>query len=76
MGRMERDRFMGIRGHIIALLVAAALVSTGVVVRVWLAATGGYSEGGLAVPLRAMSAGALFGGLLLAGLIVAWPMRR
>lgn len=57
------------------LLVAAALIAGAVVVRVWLAATGGYREGSVAVPLRVVSAVALFGGFLMAGLAVAWPMR-
>lgn len=66
----------GIKGRIIWLLIAAALVGGAVMVRVWLAATGGYSEGSLSVPLRAASAIALFAGLLLAALAVAWPMRE
>ena len=66
----------GLKGRIVALLAAAALVGGAVVIRVWLAATGGYSEGGLAVFLRAISAVALFAGLLLAAVAVAWPMRR
>lgn len=57
------------------LLVAAALIAGAVVVRVWLAATGGYSGVPLSVPLRVASAVALFTGLLLAALAVAWPMR-
>ncbi|MBI3953961.1 MAG: hypothetical protein HY330_05560, partial [Chloroflexi bacterium] len=47
-----------------------------VVIRVWLAATGGYHAGGLAVALRAASASALFAGLLLAALAVAWPASK
>ncbi len=64
------------RGRVIALLVAAFLVGGAVVVRVWLAATGGYSQAAYAAPLRVASAIALFGGLLLAGLAAAWPVRR
>ncbi len=58
------------------LLVATALVGGAVVVRVWLAATGGYGEAALSVPLRIASAIALFAGLMLAALAVAWPMRK
>lgn len=64
----------GIKERVAGLLVAAALVGGAVVIRVWLAATGGYSGGGFAVPLRLGSAIALFLGLVLAGLVVAWPM--
>ncbi len=66
----------GFRGRATALLVAAALVGGAVLARVWLAATGGYSEGTLSVPLRVASVVSLFAGLLLAALAVAWPMRR
>ncbi|MBI2171182.1 MAG: hypothetical protein HYU30_04065 [Chloroflexi bacterium] len=66
----------GLKGRIVALLAAVALVGGAVVIRVWLAATGGYSAGGLSISLRAMSAVALFAGLLLAALAVAWPMRK
>ncbi|MBI4328802.1 MAG: hypothetical protein HY685_02930 [Chloroflexi bacterium] len=65
----------GVKGRITWLLVAAALVGGAVVVRVWLAATGGYSGSPFAVPLRLGSAVALFLGLALAGLVVAWPMK-
>lgn len=60
----------------ILLLLAALLVAGAVVVRVWLAASGGYSQGGPALPLRVGSAVALVGGLLLVGAMVAWPMQR
>jgi hypothetical protein len=66
----------GFKGRMMALLLAAVLVGSAVLVRVWLAATGGYSEGGLSLPLRAISAVALFAGLALAALAVGWPMRR
>lgn len=66
----------GLKGRAVALLIAAALVGGAVVVRVWLAATGGYSEGAIAMPLRVASAIALFAGLVLGGLTVAWPMRK
>ncbi|MFQ5875085.1 MAG: hypothetical protein ACE5JL_14995 [Dehalococcoidia bacterium] len=65
----------GLKGRMVTLLAAAALVGGAVVVRVWLAATGGYSEAAYAVPLRVASAIALLAGLLLAGVAVAWPMR-
>ena len=66
----------GLKGRIVLLLAAAALVGGAVVVRVWLAATGGYSEEGIAMPLRVVSGVALFLGLVMAGLTVAWPMRQ
>lgn len=66
----------GFKGRIIALLIAAALVGGAVVVRVWLASTGGYSQAAYAAPLRVASAIALFAGLLLGGLTVAWPMGK
>lgn len=59
-----------------ALLAAAALVGFAVVARVWLAATGGYSGGTLSAPLRVTSAVALFVGLALAAVAVAWPVKR
>ncbi len=62
--------------RIALLLIAALLVAGAVVVRVWLAATGGYSEGDLALPLRVVSAVALVSGFLLAGAVVAWPVRK
>jgi hypothetical protein len=65
----------GLKGRITMLLVAAALIAGAVVVRVWLAATGGYRDGTLSMPLRVGSAVALFSGFLLAALAVAWPMR-
>lgn len=65
----------GFRGRITVLLVAAALVGGAVTIRVWLAATGAYGQGS-SIPLRVVSAVALFGGLLLAGLAVAWPMGK
>lgn len=58
------------------LLLGGAFIAVAVVLRVWLAATGGYSEGDLAVPFRIVSAVALVAGFLLAGAVVAWPMRR
>ncbi len=67
--------FQGLKGRITVLLIAAALVGGAVVVRVWLAATGGYSQG-WSIPFRAASGIALFAGLLLAGLTVAWPMGK
>lgn len=73
---MEKEKDAVLRRRVATLLVAAALIAGAVLVRVWLAATGGYSHGFLAVPLRVASAVALFGGFLLAGLVVAWPMRR
>jgi len=66
----------GLKGRIVILLLAATLIAGAVVARVWLAATGGYSEGNLALPLRVGSTVALFGGFLLAALAVAWPMRK
>lgn len=66
----------GLKGRMVTLLAAAALVGGAVVIRVWLAATGGYSEAAYAVPLRVVSAIGLFAGLLLAGVAVAWPMRK
>lgn len=68
--------FADMRRRVILLLIAALLIAGAVVVRVWLAAIGSYSDGSLALPLRVASAAALFGGFLLAGLAVAWPMRR
>lgn len=64
------------RARLVLLLLAALLVAGAVVVRVWLAASGGYSQGGLALPLRVGSGVALVVGLLLAGAVVAWPMRK
>lgn len=64
------------KGGITVLLVAGALIAMAVVVRVWLAATGSYGDAGLPVMLRIGSAAALVVGLLLAGLAVAWPVRR
>lgn len=64
------------RKRVTVLLVGAAFIAAAVVVRVWLAATGGYSESSLAVPLRIGSAVALVVGFLLAGAAVAWPMQR
>ena len=63
------------KGRVTMLLVAAALIAGAVVARVWLAATGGYRESSLSVPLRVGSAVALFSGFLLAALAVAWPIR-
>lgn len=65
----------GLRGRMMALLVAAALVGGAVVVRVWLAATGGYSQES-SIPFRVASGIALFAGLLLGAFTVAWPMRK
>lgn len=64
------------RRRVMVLAVAGLLVAGAVMVRVWLAATGGYSQGGLAVPLRVVSAVALVGGFVLAGAAVAWPVRK
>ncbi len=64
------------RTRVIGLLTGAALIAAAVLVRVWLAATGGYSDGALAMPLRAASAIALIAGMLLAGAAAAWPVRR
>jgi hypothetical protein len=63
-----------IKGRVTLLLVAAALVGGAVAIRVWLAATGGYSQES-SIPFRVASTVALFGGFLLAALAVAWPMR-
>ncbi|MBI3979727.1 MAG: hypothetical protein HY331_16220 [Chloroflexi bacterium] len=58
------------------LLVAAVLVGGAVVIRVWLAATGSYSQGDLSLPLRAVSGVSLVVGFVLAGAVVAWPVRK
>lgn len=73
---MDVEGYMltGFKGRMMALLVAATLVGSAVMVRVWLAATGGYSQGS-SIPFRVASGIALFAGLLLAALTVAWPMR-
>lgn len=66
-----------IKSRIIWLLVAALLVGAAVLTRVWLAATGSYSQETLAVMLlRVASAACLISGLVLAGAIVAWPVPR
>ncbi len=65
----------GLKARMVSLLVAAVLIGGAVVIRVSLAATGGYTQGGLALPLRIVSIIALFLGLVVAGLAVAWPMR-
>ncbi|MEE9199615.1 MAG: hypothetical protein V3U26_07465 [Dehalococcoidia bacterium] len=65
-----------LKGRIAVLLVGGALIAVAVLLRVWLAATGGYTEGSLSVFFRIGSAVALIVGLLLAGASVAWPMRR
>jgi hypothetical protein len=65
----------GLKGRMVALLAAATLVGGAVAVRVWLAATGGYSQG-WSIPFRVASGIALFAGLLLAALTVAWPVRK
>lgn len=66
---------MGLKGRMGALLAAAALVGGAVGIRVWLAATGSYSQGG-SIPFRVVSGVALFSGFVLAALAVAWPMKR
>jgi hypothetical protein len=76
MSAVDKGMDAGLRGRVAMLLAAAALIAGAAVTRVWLAATGGYSHGSLAVPLRVASAAALFGGFLLAGLVVAWPFQR
>lgn len=63
-------------GRLALLLLAALLIGAAVVTRVWMAATGVYSQGDLALPLRAASAVALVSGFLLAGATVAWPMKK
>lgn len=64
------------RTQIALFLAGAALVGFAVLTRVWLAATGGYTDGPLSVPLRAASAIALAAGMLLAAASVAWPLGR
>lgn len=58
------------------LLLAALLVGSAAVARVWLAASGSYSQGASAMPLRVASAVALLSGFALAGAAVAWPMPK
>ncbi len=65
----------GFKGRMMALLIAAALVGSAVMVRVWLAATGGYSQES-SIPFRVASGIGLFAGLILAALTVAWPMGK
>lgn len=76
MSTPKKEIDAGLRRRVATLLVAAALIAGAALMRVWLAATGGYSHGPLAVPLRVASAVALFGGFLLAGVAVAWPMGK
>ena len=66
----------GIKGRIAILMSAAVLVGGAIVVRVWLAATGGYNDAPMAMTLRVSSGISLFLGFLLAALTVAWPMQR
>ncbi|GEM_PF-4762854 len=66
----------GLRNRIIALLIAAALIGAAVAIRLWLAATGAYVGGAHSGPLRVLSAVALFAGMAVAGVTVAWPMRK
>lgn len=66
-----------IKYRIIWLLLAGSLVGAAVLVRVWLAATGSYSQGTSAVMLlRVASAVCLISGLILAGAIIAWPVPK
>lgn len=63
--------------RIIWLLVAGTLVGAAMLVRVWLAASGSYSQGTSTVMLlRVASAVCLISGLVLAGAIIAWPMPK
>lgn len=65
------------KSRVIWLLVAGMLVGAAVLVRVWLAATGSYSQGTSAVMLlRVASVVCLISGLVLTGAIVAWPVPK
>ncbi|MBI4213555.1 MAG: hypothetical protein HY534_04530 [Chloroflexi bacterium] len=65
-----------VRGRMLTLLLGGVLIALAMGIRLWLAWTGSYSEGGEeSVIARVLSAVALLVGFALAGVAVAWPMR-
>lgn len=64
-----------IRGRLLTLLLGGSLIALAITIRLWLAWTGTYSQGGASVTARVLSIIALLVGFILAGVAVAWPMK-